>query len=95
MGKGDRNCGQGTRRGDDDHDDNRSVEGRLSSFFECEFHAQKLRQKGKLHQKSQRVCWRKALVQEEGTRGDAAGKAKVTAMALPWFLSESKNLVVS
>ncbi len=46
VGKGDRDCGQGTGRGDNDRNDNRCVEGRLSFYFERKFHAKKLRKGG-------------------------------------------------
>jgi hypothetical protein len=75
AGKGDRDRGQGAKRGDDDRDDNRCVESRLSFNFERKFHAQMLWQRGKLCQKSQRVCWRRALVREKGTRDSAADES--------------------
>jgi hypothetical protein len=75
VGKGDRNHGQGTGRGDNNRDDNRHVESRLSFNFEHKFHAQMLQQRGKLRQKLQRVCWRRVLVQEKGTRDNAADKS--------------------
>ncbi len=57
VGKGDRDRGQSTGRGDDDRNNNRGVESRLSFYFEREFHAQMLQQRGKLHQKLRRLCW--------------------------------------
>jgi hypothetical protein len=82
VGKGDRDRGQGTGRGDDARNDNRRVEGRLIFYFEREFHAQKLWQRGTLHQKLQRVCWRRALVREDGNRGNAAGKSYVNGITM-------------
>ncbi len=43
-----------------------------------------------MRKKMRRVCWRRALEQEEGTRGNAANK--VTATASPWFVGVGKNL---
>jgi hypothetical protein len=57
IGKGDRDRGQSTGKGVNNHDDNRHIKSRLSFYFEYKYHAQMLRQRGKLHPKLQRVCW--------------------------------------
>ncbi len=46
---------------------------------------------GEIASKLQRVCWRRALLQEEGTRGNAVGKSYGNGIALVWV---RVNLVV-
>jgi hypothetical protein len=58
------------------------MESRLSLNFERKFHAQMLRQRGKIVLKSWRVCWRRALVQEKGTRDNAAKESKGNGISM-------------
>ncbi len=53
-------------------------------FSNPNFMPKNCNKEGNCIKKMQRVCWRRALVQKEGTRGNAAGKSY--AMASPWFL---------
>jgi hypothetical protein len=72
VGKGDHNHGQSTGRGDNNRDDNRRIESRLSFYFERKFLAQMLWQRGKLRQIIAKSVLVKGACVREGNQGQCS-----------------------